>query len=278
MPMKRLISVSNWDHFKPHDRARHNGMALAEELKQNPNRAIEILKLKDDLDISVAEVLAVYHGAALAEILGGIPQQALEILSLRNVFGNSVVYVLAEHHETALATILEKIPQQALAILSLPTNETLAVSMADLLMKLHNTPGMSPKIKGEIIEKIRAFPKTPFAIFRIPFLGSGFSLGTFPTQGEPCFRHSSDTSEENKPKRETAIQAEFITSVREQAALIKKGAEQDGLQLPALAYTDPIVCRRLLKGLLDGTISNAFTIGTNTLTVDVIVRHQVGKF
>ena len=145
------------------------------------------------------------------------------------------------------------------------------ISNAIVLMESLRPEQNSDSIK----EVIKAFQKTPFAIFRNPFFGSGFSLGTFPTEGEPCFHHSPDTSEENKPKREAAIQAEFITSVQKQAALIKTGDEPAGLQLPAHAYTDPIVCRRILKGLLFGTISKAFTIGTNTLTLDVAFQREI---
>ena len=145
------------------------------------------------------------------------------------------------------------------------------ISTATEFMKAFRPEQNSVSIK----EVIKAFQKTPFAIFRNPFFGSGFSLGTFPTEGEPCVHHSPDTSEENKPKREAAIQAEFITSVQKQAALIKTGDEPAGLQLPAHAYTDPIVCRRILKGLLFGTISKAFTIGTNTLTLDVAFQREI---
>ena len=270
-----LKAKEHLDCSAAHLLAQYDGPALATTLETIPQHALDVLKITDDWTLSVAEVLAQYNGPALATILETIPQQALEILSLPNSSGNPVAHVLAEHHWTALATILKKTPTHVIAILNLPTNETLAVSRADLLMKLHNTPEMSAEIKTEIIKKIRELPKTPFAIFKSGLFGSSFSLGTFPTQGKPCFRHSSDISEENKPKRETAIQAEFITSVQKQAALIKTGAEQAISQLPAHAYTDPVVGRRLLKGLVSGTISKAFTIGTNILTLDVAFQTEI---
>ncbi len=124
--MKKRVAIpwtiGNWGLSESHVEARYKGADLAERLKENPAQALAILKLKDDLDISVAEVLAEHHGLALATILEKMPEKALEILSLRNVFGNPVAHFLAEHCSTALATIVERMPKQAGTILSLSTD------------------------------------------------------------------------------------------------------------------------------------------------------------
>ena len=150
----------------------------------------------------------------------------------------------------------------------------LAIEIAHTLMLAHKELTTH---SDEITKLIKSFPNTHFAIFEVKdgLMWDSVSLGTFPTEGKPYFRHSSDISEQDAPKREAAIQAEFITSVRKQAAMIKTGAEQAVSQLPAHAYTDPVVGRRLLKGLVFGTISKAFTIGTNTLTLDVASQREI---